>query len=94
MAFVAGQLRQIRDLGAVGYYHYLTGDAPAAVDTSGYFNDAAGQLKVGDIILVEQVDDVDAPASVAALGHHIVLSNAGGTVDVSDAAAIARADTD
>ena len=94
MAFETGRLRQIRDLGVVSYYHYITEDAPAAVDTSGYFDAAADQLNVGDIILVEQVDDAGAPASVTALGHHVVLSNAGGAVDVSDAAAMATADTD
>ena len=94
MAFVARRLTQIRDLGPVGYYHYLTADAPATVDTAGYFNGASGQLNVGDIILVEQVDAAAAPRSVTALGHHVVVSSAGGAVDVSDAAAIATTDTD
>lgn len=94
MAFAAGRLTLIRDLGPVGYYHYLTEDAPATVDTAGYFNGASGQLNVGDVILVEQVDDDGAPGSVTALGHHVVTSNAGGVVDVSDAAAIATTDTD
>ena len=94
MAFAAGRLTLIRDLGPVGYYHYLTEDAPATVDTAGYFNGASGQLNVGDVILVEQVDAAAAPRSVTALGHHVVTSNAGGVVDVSDAAAIATTDTD
>lgn len=75
-------------------YAYYTTDAPATVDTSGYFNAASGMLDIGDVILVVQVDDVAAPGSVTAAGWHLVLSNDGTTVDVSDATAIAVTDTD
>lgn len=75
-------------------YAYYTTDAPAAVDTSGYFDDAVGMVDIGDVILVVQVDDVAAPGSVTAAGWHLVVANDGATVDVSDATAIAVTDTD
>lgn len=75
-------------------YAYYTTDAPATVDTSGYFNAAAAMLGVGDIVLVVQVDNVASIGSVTAAGWHIVVSNDGTTVDVSDATAIAVTDTD
>lgn len=95
MAYDATKLRLIRDLGDVHYWHYLTADATGVVDSSGYFDDASGQMNVGDIILRVTVDDADAPTSVSSAGHHIVLSiSAAGVVDVSDTTAIATTDTD
>ena len=75
-------------------YAYYTTDTPATVDTSGYFNAAAHMLDIGDVMLVVRVDDVDSIGSVSAVGWHVVLSNDGTTVDVSDATAIAVTDTD
>lgn len=75
-------------------YAYYTADAPATVDTTGYFDAAADMLDAGDVILAVQVDDPAAIGSVTAAGWHVVVSNDGGTVDVSDATAIAVTDTD
>lgn len=75
-------------------YAYYTTDAPATVDTTGYFNSAAGMLDIGDVILVVQVNDVTTVGSVTAAGWHVVVSNDGTVVDVSDATAIAVTDTD
>ena len=47
-------------------YAYYTTDAPASVDTAGYFNSAADMLDTGDVILVVQVNDVAAIGSVTA----------------------------
>ena len=57
------------------------------VRASGYFNDAASMLNVGDAIFVL---DSDAPTMSVA----VVLSNTGSVVDISDGTAISVTDTD
>jgi len=94
MAYSAIGLRPIKDLGPLNYWHYITTDTPAGVDTTGYFNSAANMLNVGDIILVVQADSVTAPTAVTAAGHHIVNFNDGSIVDVTDATALSVVDTD
>lgn len=77
------------------WWSYRTADAPATVDNAGYFGGTApAMLKVGDLIFVQQVDDPAAPSGVAAAGWHLVLSNDGTTVDVSDATVVSTADID
>ena len=64
-----------------GVHRYVSVDAIATVNTSGYFNSASGQLKVNDIIFI--VDTATPLCSVA-----VVLSNAAGVVDISDGSAV------
>jgi hypothetical protein len=66
---------------------YTSADAIATVNTSGYFNDAADVLKVGDLIYV-----YDSNTPTASLV--VVLSNTGTVVDVSDGTALSVADAD
>jgi hypothetical protein len=68
-------------------WSYTTTDAIATVNTSGYFNDAAGVLKVGDLVYV-----FDSNTPTASLV--VVLSNTGSVVDVSDGTTISVADAD
>jgi hypothetical protein len=68
-------------------WSYTSADAIATVNTSGYFNDAADLLKVGDLMYVR--DSATPTASLV-----IVLSNTGTVVDVSDGTAISVADAD
>lgn len=68
-------------------WSYSSADAIATVNTSGYFNDAADLLKVGDLIYV--YDSATPTASLA-----VVLSNTGTVVDVSDGTALSVADAD
>jgi len=68
-------------------WSYTTTDAIATVNTSGYFNDAAGVLKVGDLVYV-----FDSNTPTASLV--VVLSNTGSVVDVSDGTSISVADAD
>ena len=75
-------------------YHYMTTDTSATIDTSGYFNDFADQLDLGDIIKAVTVDDVSNPTSVTGASEHVVVSNDGTTVDVSDTLLGSFADTD
>lgn len=68
-------------------WSYTTTDAIATVNTTGYFNDAAGVLKVGDLVYV-----FDSNTPTASLV--VVLSNTGSVVDVSDGTSISVADAD
>ena len=62
-------------------------DTLADINTSGYFNDASGVLKVGDLVYVWD-------SSVPTASLLVVLSNASGVVDLSDGTAIAVTDAD
>ena len=68
-------------------WSYTSADAIATVNTTGYFNDAADVLKVGDLIYV-----YDSNTPTASLV--VVLSNTGTVVDVSDGTALSVADAD
>jgi hypothetical protein len=59
------------------------------VDTSGYFDDAADMLRVGDMILA---NTGSGGALVSGILH--VSSNTGGVVDVDDLTQVGSADTD
>lgn len=66
-------------------WHYVTEDTPATVDTTGYFNAKVDELAVGDLVWVYQAtNEADLTAGIADVSLHIVLSNDGTTVDVSD----------
>lgn len=68
--------------GAPQRWSFRTQDAHAAVDTSGYFNEVAALLEVGDII---DVVVVNASGVVQTYGPHIVMTkSAAGVVDVSN----------
>lgn len=83
---------ETKNLGAVGYangftlWHYrTTADALAALDTTGYFNAAAGQLRVSDLIIADGSDG-------KALLH--VNANAAGVVDTANFLQVGATDTD
>jgi len=65
-------------------YHYVTTDAAATIDGAGYFNAFAEQLDIGDVIKAITVDDIETPTSASGASEHIVVSNSGGVVDVSN----------
>lgn len=95
MAYDAKHLTLMAHGAGQQWWSYRTADTPVAVDSSGYFTgEAIGMLKIGDLVFVQQVDDPAAPASVTAAGWHLVLSNDGSVVDVSNATAVSTADTD
>jgi hypothetical protein len=95
MAYNAQYLTLMAHGAGQQWWSYRTADAPAAVDSAGYFGgEAVAMLKVGDLIFVQQVDNPAAPASISAAGWHLVLSNNGTTVGVSNATAVATSDTD
>ena len=60
---------------------YSTSDATGDIDTAGYFNNVAGDVQVGDVIL-------------ANTGFYLVSANDGTTVDVNNVTAFTTTDTD
>jgi len=87
MAYSASGLTRMAGGGGHNLWFYDSTDAMTVVRASGYFNDAAGMLNVGDAIFVL---DSDAPA----LSVSLVLSNTGSVVDIADGTAITVTDTD
>ena len=87
MAFVRNNFNTIGGQARAGVtpamYVYTTTEAHTAVDASGYFNDIADILNVGDMIIVH-----GATGGTRTVTMHIVVSNDGTTVDVSDGTTI------
>lgn len=88
MAYSAAGLSKVAELGVNGctLWAYFTLDPSATVFASGYFTGSAvDMLRVGDLIIRETVGGtVAVPTSVTTWGIHVVLTNDGTTVDVSD----------
>ena len=70
-------------------WHYTTPDAASKVDTAGYFDDAAGMLHAGDMVLANTET-----GGAAKAGLFLVASASGGSVDVSDMLRVGASDTD
>jgi len=87
MAYSASGLTRLAGGGGHSLWFYDSTDAMTAVRASGYFNDAASMLNVGDAIFVL---DSDAPT----LSVSLVLSNTGSVVDIADGTAITVSDSD
>lgn len=87
MAYSASGLTRMAGGGGHSLWFYDSTDALTAVRVSGYFNDAASMLNVGDVVFVY---DSDAPT----MGISIVLSNNGSVVDLADGTALTVSDTD
>lgn len=76
---------------------YQTEDAAATVDTTGYFDNGTttntgmrNLMKAGDLIYRVTTSS----GAYSSAGLHVVLSNASGIIDVSDATALGGSDTD
>lgn len=87
MAYSASGLTRMASGGGHSMWFYDSTEAITAVRVSGYFNNAASMLNVGDVIFVL---DSDAPA----MSISVVLSNDGTTVDIADGTALTMTDTD
>jgi outer membrane protein assembly factor BamB len=85
MAYDSNNLSALTYANGFTLWHYKTPDPAATVDTSGYFNEAAGMLRIGDFIF--------ANAGTTG-GVFVVNSNAGGVVDVADITGFGGDDTD
>ena len=89
MAYDASNLSALTYANGFTLWHYKTPDVATDVDTSGYFNEAAAMLRVGDFIF--------ANANVGATmqsGVFIVASNSGGVVNVADITGFGTNDMD
>lgn len=86
MAFLQAGLSRIQSTGSIGIgagsvksvLHYATNDDAAAVQATGYFNDAAGLLALGDVVFASL--DLD---STPALKNYIVSANTGSVVTIA-----------
>ena len=79
MAYDASNLSALTYANGFTLWHYKTPDTAVSVDSTGYFNEAASMLRVGDFIFA----NVNIGGTMQS-GVFIVASNAGGVVDVSD----------
>lgn len=89
MAYASKDLSVLAYANGFTLWHFTTVDVAADVDTSGYFNDAADMLRVGDIIVANT--DTDGTASS---GFYLVNANTAGVVNASDMTAVGDSDTD
>lgn len=87
MAYGASGLTRMAGGGGYNMWYYSSTDALSVVRVSGYFNDAAGMMNVGDLVIVY---DSDAPT----IALSVVLSNTGSVVDIADGTAITVTDND
>lgn len=89
MAYSSSNLSAISYANGFTLWHYRTDDLIADVDNIGYFNDASKMLRSGDFVFVNAgVDDIPTHGVV------VVLSNAGGVVNVSNVTQFGAIDTD
>lgn len=70
-------------------WNYRTADAVADVNTAGYFNEVAGEVRVGDLIYA-----LCGFGGTLAPAHFYVASNDGTTVDVANGDALTTTDSD
>jgi hypothetical protein len=87
MAFNAANLTRLSGASGVSLWHYTSADAIATVNTAGYFNAASNMMNIRDVILI-----VDSNTPTTNLAN--VLTNASGTVDISNGTAIVETDAD
>ena len=79
MAYDASNLSALTYANGFTLWHYKTSDEASTVDNSGYFNQAASMLRVGDFIFA----NANVEATMES-GVFIVASNSGGVVDVAN----------
>lgn len=70
-------------------WHFTTTDPATVVSRTGYFNDAAKMIQVGDMILANVDVDGDSGGGI-----FLVKGNADGVVDVSDLTPVGAWNTD
>ena len=87
MAFNAANLTRLSGASGVSLWHYTSADSIATVNTAGYFNAASNMMNIRDVILI--VDSNTPTTNLAS-----VLTNASGTVDISNGTAIVETDSD
>jgi hypothetical protein len=96
MAFDIAGLGKMADMGqGRTLWAYFTTDAAIVVDSAAYFTGSAvDMLRIGDLILRVTAAAVPPAAVPTAVGWHVVASNDGTTVDVTDTTVLTLTDTD
>lgn len=89
MAYDASNLSALTYANGFTLWHYKTPDTAADVDTTGYFNEAASMLRVGDFIFA----NANVEATMES-GVFIVATNSGGVVDVANITGFGTSNTD
>ena len=89
MAFLQADLFKVAHMGrGRQLWCYVTTDASATVFASGYFTGTAvNMLRVGDLVIrltLSALPIVETTTTVTTWGIHVVLTNDGTTVDLSD----------
>lgn len=70
-------------------WHYTTTDANTDVDGAGYFNTAANEMNIGDVIFANT-----ATGGTPIYGMFVVNANDGTTVDVANMVSLSGTDSD
>jgi len=89
MAFNPQNLSVIAYANGFTLWHYTTTDLATTVDSSGYFNSAAGMLRLGDMIFANV-----ATAGTPGAGVFYVRANSAAIVDVSNMTPFGDTNTD
>jgi len=84
MTYAAANLALMSSANGFKHYRYDTLDAATAVDGSGYFDDASGQLNIGDLITSFDWTTAIRTGTIADVSMHVVVSNSSGVVDLSN----------
>lgn len=78
MAYKASDLSVLAYANAFTFWHYTTPDASATVTTAGYFNSAADQVRVGDLIIANM-----STGGSMVTKFYIVTANTGSAVTIT-----------
>jgi hypothetical protein len=87
MAYDPNNLSALAYANGFTLWHYKTVDPAVQVDTTGYFNEAAAMLRVGDFIMANT-------GGTTQNGIFIVTTNNGSDVDTSNLIDFSSLDTD
>jgi len=85
MAFALTMLSRLEHSLGKNFWHVVSTDAKATIDTSGYYNLAVDMMVVGDWVFTEASDGY---------GIAIITGNTGTVVDATDVTAVGSTDTD
>ena len=95
MAYASANLAILGDANGFTHWRYDTLDTHATVDSAAYFTgEALNMLNVGDLIDVFVWSTAIRSGTISTYGPHVVLSNDGTTVDVTDVTVGVVSDTD
>jgi hypothetical protein len=89
MAYDPNNLSALSYANGFTLWHYKTPDLSADIDTTGYFNEAANMLRIGDFIMANTAINATVSSGV-----FIVRANSEIGVDVANISSFGLANTD